>query len=883
MGSSFQPHRTTEHPAKPCILLIDAFDSFSNNIAALLEVTLDVQVHVVNKLYRRDDWLNFLDSYEAVVLGPGPGNIDTQKNPQDEIPELWRLPSDHLLPVLGICLGFQQLCWEYGGRIGVLQEPRHGSVCTLFHCNESIFEDVGAVEAVRYNSLHVSLTGQFEDCEIGFEDVLTPWDTYSNCPELKPLAWDVGDEDNGMVLMAVEHVSKPFHGLQYHPESICSSKEGWKVIENWWKMAQEWNEAHRPCFSRQAPKPTLYPASISSPSGAGTDSRASDHPLGKLNGESMHSVLTSVVEVAKDMKAQDLIEVFGLQRLDVIMLESAARPDRVTCRFSIIGFLTENRSVRLDFDVYSETCSEHVYTGQGWKGDPEASAGLSNVSIWDELETRLGPPHKYAGNELIPFWGGYVGYITYEMGLYSLAPEHARLSKEQGLSQHSPDVSFVYIERSIVIDHHEGTAYVQSLHRGDASWIQETTSTLKDFVSRQQTHTSPPTPQSCAGEHESTVSLEHPDDSFNNCCYFEDSFNTAYQTNVELCRDWIRRGESYELCLTTQKVVKVPQQSVGLDSWDLYKTLSATNPAPFCAYLQLGPACIVSASPERFLSWDRRGKCQMRPIKGTVRKEAGMTRAKAEELLLVPKEIAENLMIVDLIRHDLHGVAGSAAVTVKELMKVEEYETVFQLVSVIEAQLQDPRATSTVSAQESSIPFQRPTSPTGAAAAIASSTSPAKDSTHATRPATGVDVLAASLPPGSMTGAPKKRTCEILAQLEEHNARGIYSGVLGYLSVGGGGDFSVVIRSATKCAHECTGLLDRSKLPGRDGNNLHGFGAEERVDIWRIGSGGAVTILSSSESEHAEMQLKAEVTLDALKKAVDHACLEKKRHRLQIV
>ena len=236
-------------------------------------------------------------------------------------------------------------------------------------------------------------------------------------------------------------------------------------------------------------------------------------------------------------------------------------------------------------------------------------------------------------------------------------------------------------------------------------------------------------------------------------------------------------------------------------SFELYQRLRRSNPAPFGAYLRLkeeeskkqNTLTILSSSPERFLSWSRAGKCQFRPIKGTVEKKAGLTRKQAEELLNCDKERAENLMIVDLIRHDLHGVVGPGNVKVEKLMSVEEYQTVFQLVSVIEGQLQE-------------------------------------GGRH-----TGIDVLAASLPPGSMTGAPKKRSCELLTEIEE-KARGIYSGVLGYFDVGGGGDFSVVIRTAFQWDDE---------------------------GVWRIGAGGAVTVLSSPLAEYEEMMTKRSSCLGA--------------------
>jgi para-aminobenzoate synthetase len=175
-----------------------------------------------------------------------------------------------------------------------------------------------------------------------------------------------------------------------------------------------------------------------------------------------------------------------------------------------------------------------------------------------------------------------------------------------------------------------------------------------------------------------------------------------------------------------------------------------------------------------------------------------MTLARAQEILNTPKERAENLMIVDLIRHDLHRLLGK--VDVEKLMVVEEYKTVYQLVSVISGTLPEDKLETGI---------------------------------------TGFDVLARSIPPGSMTGAPKKRSVQILQQLEgDDRERGVYSGVAGYWSVCGAGDWSVVIRSAYRYDDEGEGE-------------------------WWVGAGGAVTALSTPQGEWEEMCVKAESTVGA--------------------
>lgn len=180
--------------------------------------------------------------------------------------------------------------------------------------------------------------------------------------------------------------------------------------------------------------------------------------------------------------------------------------------------------------------------------------------------------------------------------------------------------------------------------------------------------------------------------------------------------------------------------------------------------------------------------------------------------------------IANLSCSDLGGVVGANNTWVSKLMVVEEYATVYQLVSVIEGQC-------------------IPSNPTSS------------------RPSTGprgLDVLRASLPPGSMTGAPKKRSCEILRDLEPRN-RGIYSGVLGYLDVGGGGDLSVVIRTAISV--DTASDTDKAYVGTQNGNGVdHSLSAG---DTYRIGAGGAVTIQSTDEGEFTEMDVKLSSVLSA--------------------
>lgn len=249
----------------------------------------------------------------------------------------------------------------------------------------------------------------------------------------------------------------------------------------------------------------------------------------------------------------------------------------------------------------------------------------------------------------------------------------------------------------------------------------------------------------------------------------------GYLERIRRTQEFLHAGESYEVCLT--------DTYTSAAEGELYPQLRSHNPAPYAAHLIFDGVEVCSASPERFLTVRGR-EVEAKPIKGTI------SAAQDPALLTTdPKTRAENLMIVDLLRNDLSRVCEPGSVRVPKLMQVESYVTVHQLVSTITGQLR-----------------------TGA---------------------TAVDALRAAFPPGSMTGAPKLRTCEIIDQLET-GPRGVYSGVVGYLGFDGQSDLSVVIRTAVRAVGEIT-----------------------------IGAGGAIVLDSDPAAELEERNLKAQSVLGA--------------------
>jgi para-aminobenzoate synthetase len=269
-----------------------------------------------------------------------------------------------------------------------------------------------------------------------------------------------------------------------------------------------------------------------------------------------------------------------------------------------------------------------------------------------------------------------------------------------------------------------------------------------------------------------------------------------YLADIARCQSALGAGESYEVCLTDQIHTDATP-----DPWELYRGLRRSNPAPFAAYLKLGgELAIVSSSPERFLSVDRDRRVMARPIKGTAPRSADPAQDEAtrRELQEDEKTFAEHLMIVDLLRNDLGQVCEVDTVRVPELMVIERYTTVHQMISNIVGVLERERSP--------------------------------------------IDCVRACFPGGSMTGAPKLRTMEIIDDIERE-ARGVYSGAIGYFGVDGVVDLSIVIRTIV-------------------------MRVGEGPKTTTIGAGGAIVMQSDPHEEFEELLLKARAPMRAIARAI---------------
>ncbi len=363
------------------------------------------------------------------------------------------------------------------------------------------------------------------------------------------------------------------------------------------------------------------------------------------------------------------------------------------------------------------------------------AAGTTNVTAGTATVTVGGPFFQWlddaweqgAPTQQLPFDFalGWLGWLGYE------------LKRETGgsdVNSSTPDAALLFAARAVVLDHQEGDVWLLALEAPDCEeWLDTARSAVAAAASNA---TDSPGAATEAKDHSAPPSFTGRDTEQ----HYKDQIAAAHQE--------IANGNSYEICLTTALTATVP----AIDPWSTYLALRRSSPAPFGSFLAAGSITVASTSPERFLQVAPDGGLRAEPIKGT-RARGADTASDAElraDLVSSPKDRAENIMIVDLLRNDLSHFAVPGSVTVSRLCAIETYATVHQMVSTINAQLQP-----------------------GASRA---------------------EAIAACFPAGSMTGAPKISTMAILDRLES-GPRGVYSGAIGYFSRNGAADLAVAIRT----------------------------------------------------------------------------------------
>jgi len=431
------------------------------------------------------------------------------------------------------------------------------------------------------------------------------------------------------------------------------------------------------------------------------------------------------------------------------------------------------------------------------KAAADGSDGLRSVErLWRRVQnTQRGPNDLYRrvrnGSRmwpnLPPFQGGLAGLFSYDLGR-SLE----RLPRPQFEEFDIPAVSVGWYDVVLAWDHDQNRAWLIS-----QGWP-ETAPAARRERARTRLHVF----QAClhALTDDSTpISSHHPRHRLAREA-LAPQYGVAgapgltsnlspdgYFHMIRRAVEYIRAGDIFQVNLAQRLLL--PQRG---DSRQLYLRLRRCNPAPFAGYYDCGAYQLLSASPERFLSV-REGQVEARPIKGTRRRIASPEAdlLAAEDLLKSDKDRAENVMIVDLLRNDLSRVCRADSLQVTQLCGLESYQYVQHLVSVVRGELQADR--------------------------------------------TALDLLRGAFPGGSITGAPKIRAMEIIAELEP-TARGAYCGSLGYLGWDGCLDLNILIRTI---------------VAGRG--------------WWQFAVGGGITLQSDPRAEYEETWHKAQGILQAVR------------------
>ncbi len=353
----------------------------------------------------------------------------------------------------------------------------------------------------------------------------------------------------------------------------------------------------------------------------------------------------------------------------------------------------------------------------------------------------------------LPFVGGAVGYCAYEAAVHC---DRIALCARDDLAL--PEFYWLFVDRLLVFDHAEQRLFASGLGFGRTRFEAEVRAAAAVRALEAKVYAMPeadPASLRALGETLPLASERlrpelracEPQIALDARAFSASLDSGDYGKAVEQIQEWIVDGDVYQVNLTR----RLETRSTAAP-WNVYRVLRRINPAPFAAFLDFPEVAVVGSSPERFLRLTADKAVESRPIKGTRPRsvDPAQDAETARELADSEKDQAENLMIVDLVRNDLGRVCAIGSVHVPELMRIEGYATVYQMVSAVRGQLRlDLDA---------------------------------------------LDLVRAAFPPGSMTGAPKLAAVACIDRLEPV-ARGIYSGALGYFDQRGGLDLCVVIRT----------------------------------------------------------------------------------------
>lgn len=835
------------------VLLVDNYDSYTYNLYQLI-----AQVnHGSPPLVVRNDcaptYAQLLRdcsgddaasaaAFDAVVLSPGPGRPDTARD-FGVCRSVIEACAARGTPVLGVCLGHQGIAQVYGGVLDHGWRPVHGETSKVRHTGESIFAGVPQLfHAVRYHALVIRWRGErggagAADGACDAADACT-----TRLPAaLQALAWSAGNGEPP-ALMAFRHRRHELYGVQFHIESVCT-EYGERILRNFFRAARA---SSSPRLSARVPLPLSSPPPSSS---SRRQQRAHAPGRGNAAGRILYERIAAEQLRCTPERAFRRLYGGGAEPAEsdaserkTFWLDSCydERDDRLNqSRWSYMG-AGEAAVTSID------ACGDE---GEDEEKEEHGDGACRDESSFFSRLQRVLDKHRAAVasgddcDDLPPFRCGLIGYIGYEMMTQCFdAPRRTRRDKHR-LAYNCAEM--ILARRIIAFDHWRGGAVLLAYVENDAQvppareWMRCVRAALGDDAAEddaQQLRGDAASVQQNGRVHEHErrrhrrleFRLERPRD--------------EYLGDIRRCLQKIRDGETYEVCLTNRiRATLEPDGDADatrrFDPLEHFAALRRINPAPYAAYLRFAPDfAVCCSSPESYLHLTAgagagaTGTIDSKPIKGTLPRGASPSEDEALRARLASsrKDRAENLMIVDLVRNDFGRVCRFGSVHVPKLMAVESYASVHQLVSTVRGELAPGRSV--------------------------------------------VDALAASFPMGSMTGAPKQRTMEIIDALER-TPRGVYSGTIGYFSLDGrAADLNVVIRTAA---------WTRGRRGDGDDARAHARGAEAAAAVaaaapWQvcIGAGGAIVALSDADEEYEEMVLKGKALMRSVAMAVGAAAVD---------
>ncbi|KAJ4903197.1 hypothetical protein Rs2_17148 [Raphanus sativus] len=807
-------------------LLIDNYDSYTFNIYQALSTINGVPPVVI----RNDEW-TWEEAYhyiyedavfDNIVISPGPGS---PMFPADIGISLRLLLECRDIPILGVCLGHQALGYVHGAHVVHAPEPVHGRLSGIEHDGNILFSDIPSGRNSDFKADKESLpkelvpiawtiyndTGSISKKKycVPVNNSVTPsgdGSIISISEELENQSYwpssHVDAKQDRHILMGIMHSTFPHYGLQFHPESIATTY-GSQIFKNFKDITVDyWNH----CKSPSLPRRKINVTGNMQVPGACELLKELSRSRSKGNGSSYYGNPRTSLSVAKKngvdvlepnekllrLKWKKLeriahkvggarnifMQLFGKSRGNDAFWLDTSSSDKGRGRFSFMGGKGGSLWKRLTYSLsdQSEITSKHgghLLIEDAYSSTEKRFLEQGFLEFLRKELSSISYDEKDFEGFPFDFYGGYVGCIGYDIKVECGMPNNRHKSK-------APDACFFFVDNIVAIDHHLDDVYVLSLQEEGTAETSFLKDTEEKLISMKVSSTRNWKDHQTIPAIDSSTSFFVPDKS-----------REQYINDVERCMGYVKDGESYELCLTTQNRWKIGNST---DPLGLYLHLRERNPAPYAAFLNFSNAdlSLCCSSPERFLKLDKNGMLEAKPIKGTMAR--GSTPEEDEllklQLKLSEKNQAENLMIVDLLRNDLGRVCEPGSVHVPNLMDVETYTTVHTMVSTVRG------------LKKSDI-------------------SP-------------VECVRAAFPGGSMTGAPKLRSVEILDSLEKCS-RGLYSGSIGYFSYNGTFDLNIVIR--TVVIHE---------------------------DEASIGAGGAIVALSNAEDEFEEMVLKTRAPASAV-------------------